>query len=128
MRQWREPAALRRSALYAAALGILWAILAWTRPEVTFHLAPVLVAGTLPAVYGWGADQPAPLEAVLVLAAVGEAGTILLAGGLWAAGKLAGPSLLPMGGAILESVLAASVGALGGFAAGGWRSLRGARR
>lgn len=128
MRSWKEPAALRRAVVATGGLAALWVTLAWLRPQVTFHLAPALVAGALPAVYGRSAEEPAPPETALVLAAVGEAIGMLLALVLWALGKLLGPSLLPVGGALLEAVLAASLGAVVGWVVGAWRSWAGGGR
>lgn len=83
----------------------VWIVAAGITPDVTYHLAPVIVAAAplsardrLPATW--------PLFAFAFTAA--------LALGLAVFGLLRGPSLLPVGGALFESV----VGALAGAAIG----------
>jgi hypothetical protein len=93
---------------------LLWALLAAVRPGTTFHLAPLLVAAAVPWVHRVQ-DRPAR-PAAYRLAAVGTgiaAGTSVL---LAIAGRLDGPTLLPFGGALEESLVGAVIGGLAGLA------------
>ena len=103
-----------RAIRISLGFALLWAVLAAIRPGTTFHLAPLLVAGAVPWVHRVQAGAP-PLN-VLRPAAVGlglAAGTSIL---LAMAGWLDGPSLLPFGGALEESLVGALVGSLAGLA------------
>ncbi|MFQ5967811.1 MAG: hypothetical protein ACE5MI_09385 [Acidimicrobiia bacterium] len=105
----------RRGIAYGAGLSVLWAVLALLRPTVTYHLAPVIVAAAVPwtfvAEHRRQATQQDRLIMVAVGLAVAAATTTLLA----VAGLLDGPSLLPIGGAALESYAGALVGGLLGL-------------
>ena len=92
------------------AFTLLWVTAASISPETTYHLAPLIVAAT-PAVTG---------RSHRFASAV--AGTVFATGVatyLAATGRLAGPSLLPFGGALVESMLGAIVGGATGLALAG---------
>lgn len=93
--------------LPAAGFAVLWIAAASFTPDVTYHLAPVIVAAA-PAVM-----SPPDERALWSLLGFGLASATAI--GLSTAGLLAGPSLLPVGGALLESIAGAVVGA--GFGA-----------
>ena len=97
---------------------LLWAVLAAVRPGTTFHLAPLLVAGLVPLVYRvqGGASRITAGR----LAGVGVALAAVVSVLLGAAGFLDGPSLLPFGGAFVESLAGAAVGGLVGLGAAWW--------
>ena len=105
---------------YAAGLALIWVIAANVRPSTTFHLGPLLVAGTLPVVLG---SDKAPLHfRRLVGGAAGGAGlALLITLVLTIADRLQGPSLLPTGGAVAEAVVFSFAGAFGGFLFLLWR-------
>ena len=92
----------------ALGFAVLWAILALVSPTTTYHLAPAIVAGVGPVV--------APHRSL-----VSSAATLALALGttglLASLDALAGESLLPVGGAVFESVVAAFGGAVFGWVA-----------
>ena len=105
---------VRRAVGYAGALGVIWLIVAFARPSTTFHLAPLLVAGTLPIVLSSG--EPAPgLGRLAGGAGIGAALGLTFTSILTVADRLQGPSLLPAGGAVTESVVFALIGAVGGL-------------
>lgn len=97
---------------YAIALAVLWIALTIWRPATTFHLAPVLVAGVVPV----GAKSLGVGQNLSRLAITGATLALITTGVLSATGRLAGPSLLPSGGAALESAIGALVGAVFGWA------------
>lgn len=93
-----------------------WVALAFFRPELTFHLGPVLVGVLFPVGHRLSVrHRLTPVQAVATF--VGGAINVGLATALlgWT-GKLEGPSLLPFGGPALEAVVfglaAAAVGAV----------------
>ena len=92
-------------------LAAMWVILAWINPELTYHLAPPLVAGSFPIGHRLRVSQP--LNGVQAFATfVGALVNFGIALGiLTVADKLQGPSLLPTGGAVLESVVFGLAGA-----------------
>ena len=93
-------------------LAALWVVLAWLNPDLTYHLAPVLVAVSFPV--GHRLRIKEPLNAVQAAATfVGAALNVGVATGILAwADKLRGPSLLPTGGAVLEAVVFGGAAAL----------------
>jgi hypothetical protein len=109
------PGRLPRGLLYSGSLAVVWLIAAVLRPEVTYHLAPVLVAGSLPIALVLDRDH-VPKTRALVLAAglgfaVAVATTALLAGAGW----LEGPTLGPFKTAAGESLAGAAFGAVTGL-------------
>lgn len=105
---------LNRAALAGLVVVALWVVLTYARPGVTFHLAPVFVAAA-PAVL---ARYERVLRRALALTAggIGAAFALGATGALQLAGRLDGPSLLPTGGAALESIVFGLVGAVVGIA------------
>lgn len=91
-----------------AGFTALWILVAAMSDGTTFHLAPVIVAGV--PVISWGGHR---LTGMLI----GMSGATIAAVGLSLAGLLDGPSLLPFGGALLESIVGAAVGAVAGVIA-----------
>ena len=97
-----------RTHLSVPAIGfaLIWVAAALLVEGTTFHLAPVIVSAA-PAV-----GFP---ERRLPAAAIGTTIAVAVALLLSQAGMLTGPSLLPIGGALLESVLGALLGGLIGL-------------
>ena len=90
-RSWiRRPAPLGLALTAAFVAG--WVVLAALRPTVTYHLAPALVALTLPYAY-WTRSQPLTLPAAILSAVAGGTIAVLTTLGLGSAGYLAGPVL-----------------------------------
>lgn len=106
----------RRSPLGIANLsGLLaglWVLLAWFNPDLTYHLAPILVAAAFPIGHRLRVAQPLnPVQAVATF--VGAGLNVGVAAGILAwADRLRGPSLLPAGGAVLEAVVFGAAAAL----------------
>lgn len=88
-----------------AGFAALWTLVAAISNGTTFHLAPVIVAG-VPAI-SWAGHR---LTGLLI----GISGPTAVALGLSIAGLLNGPSLLPFGGALFESIVGAALGAVAG--------------
>jgi len=111
----------RRAASFSTGLAVLWIVLALIRTGTTFHLAPALVAVVFPVTFAYDSDGKASTRdlGVATLAGLGLAllGTLILT----VAGELTGPSLLPFGGAVTESVVFAIAGAATGFVIGAVR-------
>ncbi len=100
----------------AGALGfaLIWAIAATVSPTTTFHLGPFIVAVS-PVLFS--DHRPATR---VIPAGLGIAVATSLA--LAASGSLQGPTLLPWGGALAESLVFAAVGAIVTLAIGTRRS------
>ncbi len=97
---------------YAIGLGVIWGVLATLNPTSTYHLAPLLVAASPPALAGLGGVEER--RDLGLLAAMGTGLAVVFSVGLSAAGSLNGPSLLPVGGPAVESFV---FGVAGGLAA-----------
>jgi len=87
----------------AVGFAALWAMVASSSPTTTFHLAPAIIAA-------WPAATGRRRTRLPALAALGFvlAGATTMA--LWSAGWLQGPSLLPIGGPITESLIGVAFG------------------
>lgn len=102
----------RDAALAGMGLALVWAIAAAIRPSSTFHLAPILIAGSVPFL-AKTRDQGGYARATLF-----GLGIALLASlGLAVLDLLRGPSLLPAGGAFVEAIVFALGGAVVGYLA-----------
>jgi hypothetical protein len=87
----------------ALGLGIIWIVVAALADGATFHLAPLIVAAA-PVVRHPDRPKKAALGGMLTSLQVAVAPSM--------AGFMGGPTLLPTGGALLESVVVAVTGAL----------------
>lgn len=83
----------------------LWIGAAGIRPTSTFHLAPLIVAA-------WPALGERDLHGALSMSLLGAGLAAVSTALLFSLGWLDGPSLLPWGGAGLESFLSGAAGAL----------------
>lgn len=106
---------LRSGLLTGALLAGVWAVAAFAQPTSTYHLAPILVAGAVPAL---GSRRRAPKSHLLTAAVAGgliaAAASVVLA----ALDLLRGPTLLPYGGAFAEALTFTVIGVIAGTVAG----------
>lgn len=100
----------RDALLVGTGLALVWVVAATIRPGATFHLAPVLVAGSIPMLTATTATADYAKAALL-----GIAVALLTTSALAPLDLLRGPSLLPIGGAALEAVVFAVGGAILAF-------------
>lgn len=96
-----------RALALSSGLAVLWAVLASVQPTTTFHLAPALIP--LAVTFVMAERTPAPRTLIGHILAAGLL-AVAVSIALDMAGRLQGPSLLPMGGALMESVVAAGAG------------------
>lgn len=92
-------------------LAVLWLLLGFLSDGTTYHLAPLLVAAIPASLYTLEVAEP-EFPGAMALAAIGTVGALVVIGILSATGRLTGPSLLPFGGAVTESLVATGIGAL----------------
>lgn len=104
--------------LYASGLTVLWGFLAFANPTITYHLAPFLVAAAVPV--GTALNESTSSATSGIAAATGLALALAAAAVLGMTEHLTGPSLLPAGGAVVETVVFGGVGAIGGLAYAIW--------
>lgn len=98
----------------AGLLAVVWFVAAAVRPALTFHLAPVLTAGSVPFFL---ANDGVTSSRFVVFGAL--SGFVLALGTtvvISAAGWMQGPSLLPFGGPAVEALVFAAGGAVFGGA------------
>lgn len=96
----------------SGVLAGLWVLLAWFNPDVTYHLAPILVGGAFPIGHRLRVKEPLnPVQAFATF--VGACLNVGVAAGILAwADRLRGPSLLPTGGAVFEAMVFGAAAAL----------------
>lgn len=99
---------ISRRMVASLAFAGIWIAAAAIRPTTTFHLAPLIVV-VWPALTERDLRRALPMTLAAVAMAAATTGLLFIAG--W----LRGPSLLPWGGATLESVVAIAVGAVIGL-------------
>jgi O-antigen ligase len=104
------PIAVRHRWLPGVAFAVLWAMLAIATTDITFHLAPAIVAGSAALV---------SRHRRRFWAGFGFGLAALITAALSTTGHLDGPSLLPVGGATLESIVVAAGGSVFGAMAAG---------
>jgi hypothetical protein len=105
----------RRGVLYSVGLTAVWLLAAAIRPEVTYHLAPTLVAGALPVTIVLDRGQDPGVGVLAASAAIGFAIAVITAVLLGAAGWLEGPTIGPFTSGLSESVAGAAFGAVTGL-------------
>ncbi len=104
---------LIRPAAYGLGLTILWLLVAIANGSTTYHLAPLLISVAVPI--GASLTDRIGLSTAAVAGAIGIGLTYLGTTVLASADRLTGPSLLPIGGAVLEAIVFGAVGAVAGF-------------
>ncbi len=117
-------ATVRRALTYTLALTVLWVSLAAWRPEVTYHLAPLLISAVPPIAVTLEDPREVKSQVVGAAAIAGLALGLGTTAFLSALGWLSGPSLLPAGGAVFEAVVFSLFGAAIGTAVALLRSRR----
>jgi hypothetical protein len=106
---------LPKGLLYGLGLAALWVVVALISSTTTYHLAPLIVAGTPAIVDSLEGGSSMARLGLLTAAGLALALALAVTGILSLSGNLDGPSLLPTGGAVVESVLFAFTGGLLGL-------------
>lgn len=109
------PSRFARPLAYAGGLAAVWLIAAAVRPELTYHLAPLLVAGIPPVVMALDRQDPASRRALGWAAFLGFVAAVAMAILLAVAGWLEGPAFEPFANPLVESIIGAAIGATGGL-------------
>ena len=105
-----ERPGLLRATAWGAGFVALWLAVAALRPDSTFHLAPLLVAGIPPLAMAFDDSSGATARSVTIAAAIGVGLALLATTILAVVGKLDGAALEPFSNAVVESVVAAIAG------------------
>jgi hypothetical protein len=109
-----------RALLYTIGFAVLWFGLAAIKPTTTYHLAPIIMP-LVPA--GVLLSSPISRRSATALPLVAGGLSLATTALMSSFGYLAGPSLLPSGGAALESVVFTVVASALGLGLG-WRTTR----
>jgi hypothetical protein len=112
----------RRALIWGVMLAVLWVAVAVLRPATTFHLAPFLIAAAPPVLLVLDEGASADRSSVLRIGAISAAlsvGTALL---LLAIGAMEGPAFEVFPSPLVEAVVFAAAGAIGGIGVGWWRT------
>ena len=111
-----------RAIAWGGGFALLWVILAFARPSLTFHLAPFLVAAAPPVLLALDdaahASRRQIVAATVIGASLALVGTAVLAGG----GRLDGAGFGPFSSALSEALILIGAGAVVGLAIGWWRT------
>ena len=110
-----------RATAWSLGFAVLWAIVALARPDSTFHLAPLLVAGVAPVVLAFDDSADATRGSVTLAAAISLSVALLVILLLSAMGRLDGGVIEPFANPIVESISGALAGGLLGWLLGMWR-------
>ena len=98
----------------AGAFGAIWVLIAWSAPERSYFMFPVLVAAAVPVSYRLIAGRSLPIGIAIGASIAGLFNVVLLAAMLAIAGKLNGPTMLPAGGAVVDAIVLGVAGAIAG--------------
>lgn len=101
-------------------LGLLWILLAWRRPETTYHLGPPLIALAVALSHKTAGSGALSVPAAAGAAVSGLTNALVGTAVLAFNDKLEGGSLLPFGDATVESIVFSFGGAVVGFVIGIW--------
>ena len=104
-----------RAVSISLGLAVLWVLVGFLRSGTTFHLAPILVAAALPVAVAYDSRDQTSTQDLVVAAVIGLAIALVATLILTLADEMTGPSLLPSGGAVTETIVFSLVGAIGGF-------------
>jgi len=104
-----------RAYVYAGGLAAVWLVAAGLNGGTTYHLAPFLVAATLPIVLAFDIDRTVDMRTLVTGATAGGVLALAVTAALAVADKLQGPSILSFGGAATESVVFALAGTATGL-------------
>ena len=105
------PRVLVRSVSWGVGLATLWLAVAVLRDETTFHLAPLLVAGTPPVMYSFDDQAGASRSTVALASGVGFGLALMVTLALVGLDVLSGPALSGFPNAAIESLVFALAGA-----------------
>jgi hypothetical protein len=111
----------RRAVGYGLTFVAVWIVLALLRPTVTYHLAPLIVAASVPWVFVAEHRESATVRDRMAATALGGVLSVGATALLAAIARLEGPSLLPSGGAAAESLVMSIAGVAIGLGALRWR-------
>jgi hypothetical protein len=98
----------------SGAFGAIWVLMAWSRPENSYFMFPILVAAAVPVSYRLIAGRALPIGIAMGASIAGILNVFLLAAMLAIAGKLDGPTMLPVGGSVVDAVLLGLIGGAAG--------------
>lgn len=111
-----------RAIAWGGGFALLWVILAFARPSLTFHLAPFLVAAAPPVLLALDDAAHASRTQVVTATAIG-AGLALVATAILASGgRLDGAGFGPFSSALSEALILIGAGAVVGLVVGWWRT------
>jgi len=111
-----------RAIAWGGGFALLWVVLAFARPSLTFHLAPFLVAAAPPVLLALDDAARASRAQIVAATAIGAGlalvATVILASG----GRLDGAGFGPFSSALAEALILIGAGAVVGLAVGWWRT------
>lgn len=110
-----------RAIAWGGAFALLWVVLAFARPTLTFHLAPFLVTAAPPVLLALDDGADASRAQVFASTAIGAALALAVTAVLASAGRLDGAGLGPFTNALTEAIGFIAAGMVIGIGLGWWR-------
>jgi hypothetical protein len=95
----------------SGAFGAIWVFMAWSTPDNNYFMFPMLIAAAVPVSYRLIAGRALPVGIAMGASIAGILNVFLLTAMLAIAGKLEGPTMLPVGGVVVDAILLGLIGA-----------------
>lgn len=109
---------IRRALVWGALLAGLWVVVALIRPTSTFHLAPLLIAGAPPVLFGLDNPDRPISESVLRIGVASFAMALAASGVVAAIGAMQGPAFEAFPSPLIEAVVFSVLGSVAGVGFG----------
>jgi len=106
---------IRRALVWGSLLAGLWIVVALIRPTSTFHLAPLLIAGGPPVLFGLDVPDRPNRRSVLRIGAASFAMALAASGVVAAIGAMEGPPFEAFPSPLVEAVIFSVLGSVAGI-------------
>jgi hypothetical protein len=110
-----------RAIAWGGGFALLWVVLAFARPTLTFHLAPFLVTAAPPVLLALDDGANASRGQVFATTTIGAGLALVVTAVLASAGRLDGAGLGPFSNALTEAIAFIGAGMVVGIGLGWWR-------
>ena len=113
---------IRRALMWGALLAGLWVVVALIRPMSTFHLAPFLIAGAPPVLFGLDAPDRSDRTLVMRIGAAALVLAVATSGVVAAIGAMQGPSFEAFPSPLVEAAVFSAIGSVAGVGFALWKA------
>ena len=113
---------IRRALVWGALLAGLWVVVALIRPTSTFHLAPFLIAGAPPVLFGLDGPDRSDRTPVMRIGAAALVLAVATLGVVAAIGAMQGPSFEAFPSPLIEAAVFSAIGSVTGVGFALWKA------